>query len=74
MSQLLSTVEEISKKVQESRLKWQGHVTRRRRICGKKIIGGGGCAGEENESKAEGEVDERIKDDSRGKGSLGERV
>ena len=45
-------VGEISKKVQESRLKWYGHVLRRR-ICGQESDGG---AGEKRERKTEAEV------------------
>ena len=37
---------EISKKVQESRLKWHGHVLRKRRRIRRQESGGDGGAGE----------------------------
>ena len=48
---------EISKKVQESRLKWYGYtcIWKRRRICGQES-GGDGGAGEKNERKTEAEM------------------
>ena len=45
---------EISKKVQESRLKWYGNVLRRQ-ICRQESDGDGG-AGEKKESKTKAEV------------------
>ena len=47
-------VEEISKKVEESRLKWYGHVLRRR-IRSQESDGDGG-AGEKKERKTKAEV------------------
>ena len=46
---------EISKKVQESRLKWYGHVRKRRRIRRQESDGDGG-AGEKKERKTKAEV------------------
>ena len=51
-------VGEISKKVQESRLKWYGHVSRREdEYVGKRVMGiGDGGAGEKKERKTKAEV------------------
>ena len=63
-------VGEISKKVQESRLKWCGHVLRR--IMRRQESGGDGGAGVKNERKTETEVDNIKKDLSkRGSARLG---
>ena len=44
-----------SKKLQEIRLKWYGHVLKRRRICAQESDGDGG-AGEIKERKTKAEV------------------
>ena len=49
-------VEEISKKVQESRLKWYGHVLRREDECVGKRVMGDGDAGEKKERNTKVEV------------------
>ena len=48
-------VGEISKKVQESRLKWHGHVSieKRRRICEQESDGDGGAGEKKEKTKAE---------------------
>ena len=53
---MTTKVGEISKKVQESRLKWYGHVLRREdEYVGKRVMGIG-VAGEKQERKTKAEV------------------
>ena len=55
-------VGEISKKVQESRLKWYGHTEKRRRIR-RQEGGGDGGAGEKKERKTKAEGLDSIRND-----------
>ena len=55
----MTEVGEISKKVQERRLKWYGHVIRRDEEWVSKRVKGDRCAREEKERKTEAKVDEQ---------------